>query len=84
MVKYGILFTGPVRQSVWWMSDGPYGIKRMTFTDINDAHQWSDTSTRMYPHCKYLVMEIPDEEDPKKAAPKSRRNTSQKSQGWTT
>ena len=65
---YGIKFWGPRRKDIWWWEDGPYGRQKLTFKDLNEACRWSDVKTQMYPHCTYLVMEIPHEEAQEKSA----------------
>ena len=59
--KYGIKFSGPIRKDIWWKQDGPGGKVKLTFSDINDACQWSDNATRQFPHCQYIVQELPNE-----------------------
>lgn len=59
--QWGIKFWGPRRKDIWWMADHAYGRKKMTFNDLNQACQWSAEATRQFPHCKYLVMELPNE-----------------------
>lgn len=56
-ILYGIQFTGPSRKNIWWNADGPFGSRVLTFTDINEAFEWSALRTSLWPHCKYEVKE---------------------------
>lgn len=62
---YAILFSGPQRKNIWWNEDGPYGHKVMTFSNINEAFQWSAKATSQFPHCQYLVQEYEKKEKTK-------------------
>lgn len=58
MKNYGIKFTGPNRKNVWWKVDGAFGSTILTFTDINEAHQWTVLRKSLWPHCQYVVEEV--------------------------
>lgn len=58
-MMYGIKFTGPNRRDIWWNEDGPYGSKILTFSNINDAYEWSALRKSLWPHCEYKVVEMP-------------------------
>lgn len=57
MIKYGIKFWGPIKKGVWWMDR--IKNKKMSFNTINEAYRWSDDCTARFPHCHYIVTEIP-------------------------
>lgn len=68
-IKYGIKFSGPHRKNIWWMDYAKN--RRMTFDTINQAYQWSDNCTIRFPHCQYIVTELPHGQKEKAQATQS-------------